>query len=95
LGCLADAIDEGSYEFSEAKLRECGKLGVWYRFIEQGQIPRDRKRIGLFFGVVDVVNRLEESANEGKLMIRTCEWFILTEGNTIWSIESTMHGFRC
>ncbi|MCG2870606.1 MAG: SAM-dependent methyltransferase, partial [Vulcanisaeta sp.] len=36
LGCLADAIDEGNYEFSEAKLKECNKLGVWYRFIEQG-----------------------------------------------------------
>jgi len=92
LGCLADAIDEGSYEFKEDRLRECGKLGVWYRFIEQGQIPRDRKWIRLFFGGEDIVNRLEELANEGKLMIRAGEWFMPTEGNTIWSIKSTLHG---
>jgi len=90
--CLMKAIDEGTYEFKEDKLRECGKLDVWYRFIEQGQIPRDKKWIGLFFGGVDVVNRLEELANEGKLMIKASEWFMPTEGNTIWSIESTMHG---
>jgi type I restriction-modification system DNA methylase subunit len=90
--CLAKAIDEGDYEFREDRLRECGKLGVWYRFVEQGQMPRDRKWIGLFFGGVDVVSRLEELANEGRLMIRAGEWFIPTEGNTIWSIESTLHG---
>ena len=90
--CLAKAIDEGDYEFKEDRLRECGKLGVWYRFIEQGQIPRDRKWIGLFFGGKDVMNRLEELANEGKLMIRAGEWFMPSEGNTVWSIKSTMHG---
>jgi type I restriction-modification system DNA methylase subunit len=90
--CLAKAIDEGDYEFKEDRLRECGKLGVWYRFIEQGQIPRDRKWIGLFFGGEDVMNRLEELANEGKLMIRAGEWFMPSEGNTIWGIKSTMHG---
>jgi hypothetical protein len=89
--CLMKAIDEGTYEFREDKLRECGKLGVWYRFIEQGQIPRDRKWIGLFFGGKDIVNRLEELANEGKLMIKAGEWFTPTVGNTIWSIESAMH----
>jgi SAM-dependent methyltransferase len=90
--CLMKAIDEGTYEFREDKLRECGKLDVWYRFIEQGQIPRDRKWIGLFFGGEDIVNRLKELANEGKLMIKASEWFMPTEGNTIWGIKSTMHG---
>jgi hypothetical protein len=95
--CLMKAIDEGTYEFREDKLRECGKLGVWYRFIEQGQIPRDKKWIGLFFGGVDVVNRLEELANEGKLMIRADEWFRPSYGNalylclTSWGI---IHGVR-
>jgi type I restriction-modification system DNA methylase subunit len=84
LGCLADVIDEGSYEFKEDRLRECGKLGVWYSFIEQGRMPRDRKWIGLFFGVVDIMNRLEELANEGKLMIRTGEWFRPSYGNALY-----------
>jgi len=90
--CLVKAIDEGTYEFREDKLRECSKVGVWYRFIEQEQIPRDRKWIGLFFGGMDVVSRLEELANEGKLMVRADEWLMPTEGNTIWSIKSTLHG---
>jgi type I restriction-modification system DNA methylase subunit len=90
--CLVKAIDEGTYEFREDKLRECGKLGVWYRFIEQGQIPRYGKWIGLFFSGSGVTNRLVELANERRLMIRAGEWFIPTEGNTIWSIKSTMHG---
>jgi len=90
--CLVKAIDEGNYEFREDKLRECGKLGVWYRFIEQGQIPRDGKWIGLFFSGSDDIYRLEELANERRLMIRSGEWFMPTEGNTIWSIKSTMHG---
>jgi len=84
LGCLADVIDEGSYEFKEDRLRECGKLGVWYSFIEQGRMPRDRKWIGLFFGVVDIMNRLEELANEGKLMIRAGEWFRPSYGNALY-----------
>jgi len=84
--CLVKAIDEGTYEFREDKLRECGKLDVWYRFIEQGQIPRDRKWIGLFFSGSDVTNRLEELANEGKIMIRTSEWFEPSRGNSVWSI---------
>jgi hypothetical protein len=92
--CLMKTIDEGTYEFSEAKLKECSKLGVWYRFIEQRQIPRDRKWIGLFFGGVDVVNRLEELANEGKVMIRADEWFKPSRGNTVWSIWALDHGKR-
>jgi len=82
--CLADAIDEGSYEFNETKLRECGKLGVWYRFIEQERMHRDRKWIGLFFGGGDVVNRLEELANDGKIMIRAGEWFRPSYGNALY-----------
>jgi type I restriction-modification system DNA methylase subunit len=84
--CLMKAIDEGTYEFKEDKLRECDKLGIWYRFIEQGRIPRDRKWIGLFFSGSDVTNRLEELANEGKIMIRTSEWFEPSRGNSVWSI---------
>ncbi|MFP3216733.1 MAG: N-6 DNA methylase, partial [Vulcanisaeta sp.] len=94
LGCLANAIDEGNYEFREDRLRECGKLGVWYRFIEQGRMPRDRRWIGLFFGGVDVANRLEELANEGKLMIRAGEWFEPSRGNSVWSIWAIRHGRR-
>jgi hypothetical protein len=92
--CLMKATDEGTYEFREDKLRECGKLGVWYRFIEQGQIPRDRKWIGLFFGGVDIVNRLEELVNEGKLMIKASEWFEPSRGNSVWSIWAIRHGRR-
>jgi type I restriction-modification system DNA methylase subunit len=92
--CLAKTIDEGTYEFSETKLKECSKLGVWYRFIEQGQMPKDRKWIGLFFGGVDVVNSLEELANEGKLMIRASEWFKPSRGNSVWSIWALDHGRR-
>jgi hypothetical protein len=77
-------IDEGTYEFSEAKLKECSKLGIWYRFVEQRQISRDRKWIGLFFGGADVVNRLEELANEGQVMIRAGEWFRPSYGNALY-----------
>jgi methylase of polypeptide subunit release factors len=92
--CLMKTIDEGTYEFSEAKLKECSKLGIWYRFIEQRQMPKDRKWIGLFFGGVDVVNSLEELANEGKLMIRAGEWFKPSRGNSVWSIWALDHGRR-
>ncbi|MFZ8809310.1 MAG: HsdM family class I SAM-dependent methyltransferase [Pyrobaculum sp.] len=92
--CLMKTIDESTYEFSETKLKECSKLGVWYRFIEQRQIPRDRKWIGLFFGGADVVNRLEELANEGQVMIRTGVWFKPSRGNTVWSIWALDHGRR-
>jgi len=92
--CLMKTIDEGTYEFSETKLKECSKLGVWHSFIEQGQMPKDRKWIGLFFGGVDVVNRLEELANEGKLMIRASEWFKPSRGNSVWSIWALDHGRR-
>jgi len=93
-GYLVKAIDEGTYEFREDMLMECGKLGVWYRFIEQGQMPRDRKWIGLFFGGGDVVSRLEELANEGKLMIRAGEWFEPSRGNSVWSIWAIKHRKR-
>jgi type I restriction-modification system DNA methylase subunit len=92
--CLTNTIDEGTYEFNEAKLKECSKLGIWYRFVEQRQIPRDRKWIGLFFNGVDIVNRLEELANEGKVMIRAGEWFKPSRGNTVWSIWALDHGKR-
>ncbi|MFP3144734.1 MAG: N-6 DNA methylase [Caldisphaera sp.] len=92
--CLVKAIDEGTYKFREDKLIECDKLSVWYRFIEQRQIPRDRKWIGLFFGGVDVLNRLEELANEGKIMVRTNEWFEPSRGNSVWSIWAIRHGRR-
>jgi len=92
--CLVKAIDEGTYEFKEDKLMECNKLGVWYRFIEQGQIPRDRKWIGLFFSGSDVTNRLEELANEDKIMIRISEWFEPSRGNSFWSIWAIRHGRR-
>ena len=82
--CLMKTIDEGTYEFSEAKLKDCSKLGVWYRFIEQRQIPRDRKWIGLFFSGVDIANRLEELANEGQVMIRAGEWFRPSYGNAVY-----------
>jgi SAM-dependent methyltransferase len=92
--CLTKTIDEGTYEFSEAKLNECSKLGIWYRLIEQRQIPRDRKWIGLFFSGVDIANRLEELANKGKVMIRAGEWFKPSRGNTVWSIWALDHGKR-
>jgi type I restriction-modification system DNA methylase subunit len=92
--CLTKTTDEGTYEFNEAKLKDCSKLGVWYRFVEQRQIPRDRKWIGLFFSGVDIVNRLEELANEGKVMIRADEWFKPSRGNTVWSIWALDHGKR-
>jgi len=92
--CLMKAIDEGTYEFKGDKLRECDKLGVWYRFIEQGQIPRDKKWIGLFFSGSDITNRLEELANEGKIMVRTNEWFEPSRGNSVWSIWAIRHGRR-
>ncbi|NAY82429.1 MAG: N-6 DNA methylase [Thaumarchaeota archaeon] len=91
---LVKAIDEGTYEFREDMLREGGKLGVRYRFIEQGQMPRDKKWIGLFFGGGDVIGRLEELANEGKLMIRANNWFEPSRGNSVWSIWAIRHGRR-
>ncbi|MCU7788309.1 N-6 DNA methylase [Pyrobaculum sp. 3827-6] len=85
LDCIGSAVDEDSYEFNKEKLRECQKLGVRYHFIKQSEIPRDRKWISLFFGgVEDVVNKLEELASEGKLMIRAGEWFKPSYGNAVY-----------
>ncbi|MGC8988464.1 HsdM family class I SAM-dependent methyltransferase, partial [Infirmifilum sp.] len=71
LDCIGNAIHEGSYEFNKERLDKCRELGVWYRFVRQSEIPRDKKWISLFFGGEEVVNGLEALANEGKLVIRT------------------------
>ena len=83
LGCIADSIIEGSYEFDLNKLSKC--QGIRYRVIRQSEIPRDRKWVGLFFtGVEDVVKRLEKLAEEGRLMIKAKEWFEPSYGNALY-----------
>ncbi len=95
LRCIEGSIkDDGSID-AEA-LAKCQKeYGVWFRQVRQGEIPRDRKWISLFFaGVEDVVNTLEKLAGEGKLMIRLGEWFEPSRGNSFYSVWALNHKRR-
>jgi type I restriction-modification system DNA methylase subunit len=95
LRCIENSIkSDGSID--TGSLAECRKeYGIWFGQVRQGDIPRDRKWISLFFaGVKDVVKRLEELANEGSLMIKLGEWFEPSRGNSIYSIWALSHGRR-
>ncbi len=95
LRCIENYIrSDGSID--TGSLAECReKYGIWFGQVRQGDIPKDRKWISLFFASVeDVVNRLEELANEGKLMIKLGEWFEPSRGNSIYSIWALSHGRR-
>ena len=90
LKCIENAITP-SYEFDRGVLEECKQThGIWYRFIKQSNIPRDKKWVRLFFEVEDIVRELENH----KLMIRAGEWFMPSRGNSIWSIWAINNGRR-
>lgn len=83
LGCITSSIVEGSYVFDLKKLGECP--GIWPVVIKQSQMPRDRKWVSLFFtGVEEIANKLEELADEGRLMVRAGEWFEASYGNALY-----------
>ncbi|MCC6023903.1 MAG: N-6 DNA methylase [Thaumarchaeota archaeon] len=91
LKCIENAIAP-NYEFNKPVLEECKqKYGIWYGFVKQSEIPRDKKWISLFFErVEDIVKTLETHP----LMIRAGEWFKPSEGNSIWSVWALDHGKR-
>jgi hypothetical protein len=71
------------------KCRE--RHGIWYGFVRQSEIPRDKKWISLFFqGVEDILNVIESHP----LMIRAGDWFKPSRGNTVWSIWALDNGRR-
>jgi len=91
LKCVENSITS-SYEFDKTTLERCRQsYGIWYGFVKQAEIPRDRKWISLFFErVEDVVKKLETH----QLMVRIGEWFKPSRGNSIWSIWALDHGRR-
>jgi type I restriction-modification system DNA methylase subunit len=91
LKCIENTIAP-NYEFNKAALEECRQgYGIWYGFVKQSEIPKDKKWISLFFErVEDIVKTLETHP----LMIRAGEWFKPSRGNSIWSIWALDHGRR-
>jgi type I restriction-modification system DNA methylase subunit len=81
LRCIENSITP-NYEFDKTVLEKCRcQHGIWYRFVKQSEIPRDKKWISLFFGdVEDIVRTLEKSP----LMIRGHEWFKPSYGNALY-----------
>jgi type I restriction-modification system DNA methylase subunit len=80
------------YEFSESIMERCRERhGIWYGFVRQSEIPRDKKWISLFFqGVEDILNVIESHP----LMIRAGDWFKPSRGNSVWSIWALDNGRR-
>jgi len=91
LKCIESAITP-NYEFDENTLEVCKQsYGIWYGFVKQSEIPRDKKWISLFFErVEDIVKTLEKHP----LMIRAEEWFKPSRGNSVWSIWALDHRRR-
>jgi len=91
LKCIESAITP-NYEFDKNTLEVCRQsYGIWYGFIKQSEIPRDKKWISLFFErVEDIVKTLEKHP----LMIRAEEWFKPSRGNSVWSIWALDHSKR-
>jgi len=91
LKCIESAITP-NYEFDKNTLEICKQsYGIWYGFVKQSEIPRDKKWISLFFErVEDVVETLERHP----LMIRAEEWFRPSRGNSVWSIWALDHHRR-
>jgi hypothetical protein len=91
LKCIESAITP-NYEFDKNTLEVCKQsYGIWYGFVKQSEIPRDKKWISLFFErVEDIVNALEKHP----LMIRAEEWFKPSRGNSVWSIWALDHHRR-
>jgi hypothetical protein len=82
LKCIENALTPN---YEKNILEACKQsYDIWYGFVKQSEIPRDGKWIGLFFGGVDIVNKLEELANNDGLMIRTGEWFMPSYGNALY-----------
>jgi type I restriction-modification system DNA methylase subunit len=81
LKLIEDSITP-NYGFNEKILERCREEhGVWYGFVKQSEIPRDKKWISLFFkSVEDVVKGLEVNP----LMIRVGEWFKPSYGNALY-----------
>ncbi|MGC8954408.1 MAG: HsdM family class I SAM-dependent methyltransferase, partial [Desulfurococcus sp.] len=95
LACIENAMmSDGSLDVNLlSRCRE--EYGVYFTQVRQGDMPRNRKWVSLFFpGVEGVVDRLEELANEGRLMIRSGEWFKPSRGNSVWSIWALDNGRR-
>ncbi len=91
LHCIEDAI-RSSGSIDTAALAKCREeYGVQYVQMRQGDIPRDRKWITLFFAKIeDVLSELERHP----LMIKLSEWFEPSRGNSIWSVWALSHGRR-
>jgi type I restriction-modification system DNA methylase subunit len=81
LKCIENAIAP-NYEFNKAALEVCRqRYGIWYGFVKQSEIPKDKKWISLFFERVDdIVKTLEAHP----LMIRAGEWFAPSYGNALY-----------
>ncbi len=91
LYCIEDAIrSDGSIDAEPlAKCRE--EYGIQFVQLRQGDIPRDRKWISLFFAKIeDLLNELERHP----FMVKLSEWFEPSRGNSVWSIWALSHGRR-
>jgi len=91
LKCIENAIAP-NYEFNKTALEACKqRYGIWYGYVKQSEIPRDKKWIRLFFErAKDIVKIIETHP----LMIRAGEWFKPSRGNSVWSIWALDHGRR-
>jgi type I restriction-modification system DNA methylase subunit len=91
LKCIENTIAP-NYELNKAALEVCRqRYGIWYGYVKQSEIPRDKKWISLFFERVEDIVKIIEAH---PLMIRTGEWFKPSRGNSIYSIWALDHGKR-
>jgi len=92
LRCIEDSI-RGDGSIDTVILARCrNEYGIQFIQLRQGNIPRDKKWISLFFvsSIEDILNELEKRP----LMIKLSEWFEPSRGNSVWSIWALSHGRR-
>ena len=81
LKCIENAIAP-NYEFDKTALEACKqRYGIWYDFVKQSEIPRDKKWISLFFERVEDIVKIIETH---PLMVRAGEWFAPSYGNALY-----------
>ena len=87
-----EASIRGDGSIDIESLTKCRKeYGIQFVQLKQGDMPRDRKWISLFFTrIEDLLEELERHP----LMIKLGEWFEPSRGNSVWSIWALSHGRR-
>lgn len=86
LRCIEDSIESDGSLVVNALTKCKDKYGIWFKQIKQGDIPKDKKWISLFFDVEEIEKKLETHP----LMIKLGEWFEPSRGNSLYSCLASL-----